>query len=579
MQLIEAFYYALKMEAGDFLKTQKDVDSKLDETTDAMNKQEKEAMKLGVGFMDLAKKTVGLVAAYASWAAIKSATLQAADDTTKLADQARNMYISADELRTWQGAVVSAGGTAEGLNSTLKMLSERTRDPLGALEKVADRFKGLTDRQADQLGKSLGIDQSMVDVLRLGTAGLQDRIRHQMRLGEVTQEQIDIARKYKLVLADTNVVFDDVKRRIMAMVLPAMTQWLEIVQKIVLWVREHSTFVGTFFTVIAAAITGALLPAIIRLGITWARTSMAFLATPLGAFIAILLAVAAAIALIVDDIAAFEAGGKSLIGDIAARWPIVGDIVHNIVDALKMLWEIGRAVFQYLTDLIYAPDEALQNLMKRLSVVFDAMEKRFPALAAVVKVVASNISDFVQGVIDIFSSLFGIVSKVFNFIKDSFVGDALKWAGDKIVDAVASTDIAKEMSKAPEGGRYELPDDKAIASQRKEVATDVAKSKRDQAGAAVQAGAVAQAAATVAAGKSAVVAADKNPVNNQTSNSIVNNQNSRMQTQNKTTNVTTGPITIQTQATDGAAVGAAVGKGLQDQMKQAVNEFDNGVAI
>lgn len=566
MQLIEAFYYALKMEANDFLKTQKDVDKKLDDTTEKMNVQEKEATKLGTSFMDLAKKTAGLVAAYASWTAIKGAALQAADDTNKLADQARSMYLSADELRTWQGAVVSAGGTAEGLNSTLKMLAERTRDPLGALERVADRFKGLTDRQADQLGKSLGIDQSMVDVLRLGTAGLQDRIRAQMRLGEVTKEQLEIARKYKLVLADTNVVFDDVRRRIMALVLPAITEWMQVMQKLVIWVREHGVFVGTFFTVIATAITTALLPALIRLGVAWARTSLAFLATPLGMFIAILLAVAAAIALIVDDIAAFEAGGKSLIGDIAARWPIVGDIVHNIVDALKMLWEIGRAVFQYLKDVIYEPATALDNLHKRLSVVFDAMEKRFPLLATVVKAVSRQISDFVQGVIDIFTGLFDIVAKVFNFIKDSFVGDALKWAGGKIVDTVVNSEIGKEAMAKSDGNRYELPSDEQLAKQRKEVAA-TAKAGSEQA------------ASTIQAGKQAVQQADKNPVNSMTSNSITNSSITNRPTQTKNTNVQTGPITIQTQATDGAAVGAAVGKGLQDQMKQANDEFDNGVAI
>lgn len=603
MQLIEAFYYSLKLEADDLFKKEQEAKSKIDATTEAMEKQDKGAESLGKGFLGLAAKVGTLVAAYASWAAIKGAALQAADDTNALSDQARSMYLSADELRTWQGAVVSAGGTAEGLNATLKTLSERTKDPLGALEKVADRFRGLTDRQADRLGKSLGIDQSMVDVLRLGTAGLQERIKMQMRLGEVTQEQIDIARKYKIVLADTNVVFDDVRRRIMALVLPALIQWMEGLQKIVIWIREHGTFVGTFFGVVAAAITAVLIPAIVRLGLVWARTAVAFLATPLGALLAALVAIAGAIALIVDDIAAFEAGGKSLIGDIAARWPVVGDIVHNIVDALKMLWEVARSVFQYLKDVIYEPDVALANLHKRLGVVFDAMEKRFPALAAVVKVVASNIKDFVTGIIDVFSNLFTIVSKVFNFIKDSFVGDAFKWAGDKISGAIAGTELGKQMSAPSDGKRYSLPSDEEIAAQRKAVAANpaavpplvieapklppgyiAAPHERDDVPPAmppkeqVETTARAAVAATVEAGKNAVVAADRQPTNSMTSNSIINNTSNKP-TQNRTVQVTTGPITIQTQATNGSEVGAAVGKGIQDHIKQANDEFDTGVAI
>ena len=283
--------------------------------------------------------------------------------------------------------------------------------------------------------------------------------------------------------------------------------------------------------------------------------------------IALLMAFAAVIALIVDDIAAFEAGGKSLIGDIAARWPIIGDIVHNIVDALKMLWEIGRAVFQYLKDVIYEPAEALTNLQKRLGVVFDAMEKRFPALAAVVKVVSQNISDFVQGVIDVFTGLFDVVSKVFNFIKDSFVGDALRWAGDKVVDAVVNSDIGKEMSKESDGKRYTLPTDKEIADMRKPgdaVAKGREESERAKAGNAA------------AAGRAQVAAADASPMNQRNSASIANSISKKSTT--KATTVNTGPITVQTQATDGNAVASALGKSLQSELRKANDEFDNGVA-
>lgn len=567
MNVLDTLFYVFKADISDLEKKEKDAEEAVNKTTDALDKQDKQAKSMAENLFELGKKVAGVTAAYLSWAAVKAAAIQAADDTTKIADQARKMYISADELMLWTRAVESAGGSAEGLSGTLAMLSQRTRDPLGALEKVADRFKGLNDRQADNLAKSLGIDQSMVDVLRQGTAGIQAMIEKQKALGEITKEQVEVARNYKRQMQDTNTVLDDVRRRIMVAVLPGMTAWLEVIQKVVMWVRDHGTFVGTFFGVIAAAITAALLPAIARLTMAMGRAAAAFLMTPLGATIALLLAVSAAIALIVDDIAAFEAGGKSLIGDIAARWPIVGDIVHNIVDSLKMLWEIGRAVFQYLKDVIYEPATALDNLQKRLGVVFDAMEKRFPALAAVVKVVSQQIGDFVQGVIDIFTGLFDIVAKVFNFIKDSFVGDALRWAGDKVVDAVVNSDIAKEVSKAPEGQRYSLPTDKEIADMRKPgdaVAKGREESDRARAGNAA------------AAGRAQVSAAEASPMNARNSGSIANSISNKSTT--KTTTVTTGPITVNTQATDGNAVASALGKSLQSELRKANDEFDNGVA-
>lgn len=545
MNLIETFLYVWKSDTKGFVDGQKQVDKGVDDTNKKLSEQDEALKKTGENFLALAGKVAGLVAAFASWQAVKAAAVQASESTNELAKQARGMYISADELRTWQGAVVSAGGTAEGLNSTLQMLSERTRDPLGALERVADRFKGLTDRQADRLGKALGIDQSLVDVLREGTDALQERIERQKKLGEVTQDQIDIANKYKLTLADTNTLHDDVRRRIMTWVLPAMIEWEKTMQNIVMWLRDNSTFVFTFFGTMAGIITARVLPAIIAMGVQWLRTSALFLASPLGIAIAAIVALSAAIALVVDDILAFEEGGKSLIGDIAARWPIVGVIVHDIVDALKMLWEIGRSVFQYLKDVIYEPGKALDNLKARLDAVFGAMSERFPIMGGLVKGFANIIGTFVGGAIDVFKGLFDIVSKVWNLLANSPIGKAVGAVVDKAKSALSSSD--REPATM---ARYALPTGPEIERQR----------------------------AAVAAGKSAVTSAQANPLNSTSSSAITNNAVANNKSSSKTVNMT-GPITIEAKGADAATVQQSVGAGLGNEISKALDNFDDGVAI
>lgn len=545
MNLIETFLYVWTSDTKGFVDGQKKVDKGVDDTNKKLSEQDEALKKTGENFLALAGKVAGLVAAFASWQAVKAAAVQAADDTSALATQARGMYISADELRTWQGAVVSAGGSAEGLNSTIKMLSERTRDPLGALERVADRFKGLTDRQADRLGKALGIDESLVRVLQEGTEALQARIERQKKLGQVTQEQIDIANKYKLTMADTNVIYDDVKRRIMTVVLPAMIEWERMMQNFVMWLRDNSGFVITFFSSIGAIIMARVLPAIIAMGVQWLRTSMMFLASPLGIAIAAVVALSAAIALVVDDIMAFEEGGKSLIGDIAARWPIIGVIVHNIVDALKMLWEIGRAVFQYLKDVIYEPGKALDNLKERLDTVFNAMSERFPVMGGLVKGFANIIGDFIGGAVEVFQNLFDIVSKVWKLLADSPIGKAVGAVVDKAKSALSSGDQDPATM-----ARYALPTGPAIEKQR----------------------------AAVAAGKSAVSSAQANPLNSTTSNAITNTAISSNANSSKTVNLT-GPITIEAKGADAATVQQSVGAGLGNEISKAMDNFDDGVAI
>lgn len=545
MSIIDTFIYVWKTETKEFLDGQKKVDDAVDKTVDKLDDVDEATKKTGENFMKLAGQLAGLAAAFVSWQAVKAAAIQGAEETNKLAVEARSMYLSADELRTWQGAVVSAGGTVEGLNSTLRMLSESTKDPLGALERVADRFKGLTDRQADRLGKALGIDASLVQVLQQGTGALQERIKYQMRLGEVTKEQIDIANKYKLTLADTNVLYDDVRRRLMTMVLPAMIEWEKTMQKIVMWLRDNSTFVFTFFGTVAAVITAKVLPAIIAMGVQWLRTSALFLASPLGIAIAAVVALGAAIALVVDDILAFEEGGKSLIGDIANRWPIIGVIVHNIVDALKMLWEIGRAVFQYLKDIIYEPGKALDNLKARLDAVFGAMEERFPVMAGIVKGFAKVIGDFVGAAVDTFERLFNIVAKLWKLLADSPIGKVVGGAVDAVKNLLGSSDEdPKTMA------RYALPTGPEIEKQR----------------------------AAVAAGKSAVESAQNNPLNSTTSNAITNNAISSQKGGDKTVNMN-GPVTIEAKGADAATVQQSVGAGLGNEISKAMDNMDDGVAI
>lgn len=545
MSIIDTFIYVWQSDTKAFLEGQKKVDDGVDKSVDKFKDMDDATKKTGENFLKLAGQLAGLAAAFMSWQAVKAAAIQGAEDTNKLAAEARSMYLSADELRTWQGAVVSAGGTVEGLNSTLRMLSERTKDPLGALEKVADKFKGLSDRNADKLGKSLGIDASLVQVMQQGTAALQERIRYQMRLGSVTKEQTDIAQKYKLTLADTNVLYDDVRRRMMTMVLPAMIEWEKTMQKVVMWLRDNSTFVFTFFGTVAAVITAKVLPAIVAMGVQWLRTSALFLASPLGIAIAAIVALGAAIALVVDDILAFEEGGKSLIGDIANRWPIIGVIVHNIVDALKMLWEVGRAVFQYLKDVIYEPGKALDNLKARLDAVFSAMEERFPILAGIVKGFAKVIGDFVGAAIDTFERLFNIVAKLWKLLADSPIGKVVGGAVDAVKGLLGSSDEdPKTMA------RYALPTGPEIEQQR----------------------------AAVAAGKSAVTSAQNNPLNSTTSNAITNNAISSSKGGDKTVNLN-GPVTIEAKGADAATVQQSVGAGLGNEISKAMDNMDDGIAI
>ena len=67
---------------------------------------------------------------------------------------------------------------------------------------------------------------------------------------------------------------------------------------------------------------------------------------------------------------------------------------------------------------------------------------------------------------------------------------------------------------------------------------------------------------------------DSNPLNGQTSASIVNSQ----QSSNKVNNVTIGGTTVNTQATDSAGVADAVNDGMNSQVAMAIQQFDDAEA-
>lgn len=80
--------------------------------------------------------------------------------------------------------------------------------------------------------------------------------------------------------------------------------------------------------------------------------------------------------------------------------------------------------------------------------------------------------------------------------------------------------------------------------------------------------------ANIAVGKKALGVADSTPLASQTSNSILASN----ATSNRSTLVQTGPITIETNATNSDEIASSFRESLQTQMRQAINNFDDGVA-
>jgi hypothetical protein len=75
----------------------------------------------------------------------------------------------------------------------------------------------------------------------------------------------------------------------------------------------------------------------------------------------------------------------------------------------------------------------------------------------------------------------------------------------------------------------------------------------------------------VAAGKDSIGAASATPMASSSSSSISNSKSS------KSTSVNVGKVEVKTQATDAAGISKAIGGSMETQMRQAANNFDDGL--
>lgn len=557
--LIEEFLYKFTSDTSGYDAGAKHVEegnkkaSKSMEATDAM------ASKLTGDLKGLAMGLVGAAAALVSFAGIKAMAVAAAEQTDALEQQARALRMSADDLSVWQRANEAAGGSASEMAATFKMLQERTRDPIKALENIADRFKGLTDLQADRLGASLGLDKGTIEMMRQGKEGLTAFIKEQQVLGKVTDEQLAAAKEWKLQNKLNQFLMEDIGRMFMAKLIPGASEWMKTMRSALMWMRDNKEFTLAFFGAIAAIITARLLPALISVGIA---------AAPWILLAAGVAAVGAAIALVVDDMMAFEEGGKSMIGEISKSWPVVGDIVRAIIDVFYILRDVAGAVFGYLRDVIFEPAAALDNLQKRMGAIMAAVEERFPTLAALVKALGGGVAAYFNGVVAALELIVNVATRI---------GAAVRAVMDAIgVKTAVKAVIGEIPGVVGTGGeRYKSPADTRPGSATPQSPADAARAAT--AAGTTMAPSAKQAAETVQAGRAAVANAEASPLASTTSAAISNTVNNKPVT--KTTTVTTGPITVQTQAQDGKEVAAALGKGLAAQTKSAVDEFDNGIAI
>lgn len=393
MGVLEKFLILFESDAKE---TSKDV-KKLDKSLDNTEKSAKGATKASDGatkqFASMGVKALGAVGGIVAISSAISGLITTAgriDDLVKFSD---SIGENVEDVDAWGGAVTRAGGSADAFQGSIKSLNEKMVDAslkgqneitpffnqlgisivdtngkvkstLDLLPELAESFEGMDKKQSLGIGQKLGLDAGTIALLQQGNGEIDKLIERQKKLGLVNEEAGEISAEFNDIMADFKQVGASAAQSLLITFMPAMTWAVDKMIGLSMWFKENKPVLYGFFAGLAAV----AVPALISLAVAgWAAIApLLIAAAPFIAIGAAIAAVGTAIALVVEDIIAFTNGQDSLIGKIAEKWPIVGEIVKFMVADIKAFIGIMKSFAGFLVDLFVAPEKALQSVKDTL---------------------------------------------------------------------------------------------------------------------------------------------------------------------------------------------------------------------
>jgi len=264
-----------------------------------------------------------------------------------------NLGILTDDVSAWSNATALAGGSAEGLQGSMDMLSRaqtelqltgqsslipyfsalglsladasgKARPVTDILLDLSERFSALDRPTANNLGRMMGVDQGTMQLLLSGRKEVELVIKKQKEFAATTKQQGEEAQRLYRQLSELKQGAKAFGQELLSNATPALEKMLEVMRDFGAWVLDNKEFVKTFLTVLAAGLAG-----------------VALAAAPINLVIIAVTGLAGAIALLTQDFATWKRGGETFID--WKKWEPGFLAAANGINWIKGL----------LTDLVY----------------------------------------------------------------------------------------------------------------------------------------------------------------------------------------------------------------------------------
>lgn len=352
-----------------------------------------------------------------------------AERSDELGKQAKQLGINIEMMDAWGQAVIRSGGTAEGFNSSLAGLSanlERiattghsralpffqklginVKDATGhvksafdLLPELAEKIEHLPKNESNSILRFMGLDNGTIRLLQGGKHEIDELLERQKKFGNITKEDAEVAEKFNDEWSDIKQLFRNIVVAGDTEILPFFYELLVGIENFIVFLREHKDLVVGFFVSLAVAV-GVAAEAF---GVFGGIVGIIF--SPITLIIAGVLALSAAIAFLYDDIINFGEGNNSVIGELAKRWPIIGEIFKGLIEIVKAFWlglksgaeEVNGwvntafdTIVKTVTAAVNKMAELFDWLWKKIGWIFEKMEGAPAALSKLLHL--SNTAD------------------------------------------------------------------------------------------------------------------------------------------------------------------------------------------
>lgn len=363
--VVETLEVDVKLNSSDYKKRVDELQDMNNELEDSFVELQKEHEKTSKTLNNLLKG----VGAFMGALAVATGLEKLVNDTARANDELgfleKQLNLSANSIKSWQGAMAAGGGSAEGATNAFKNLTNGINnfvirgdtgllpymnavgvsmvDMQGHARKaddvmldLADSFSKMSTTQAYSIGKDMGFDEGTIGTLIQGRDALKESLAYQNALYKSSEQDIKNSRELQKNRALLNSQWESFKTMLGNQLIPIFNKLAKGLLSFFEFMQRHQDTVKRVFGGLAILLSVSVIPLL-----TKALAPLLAFIKPFSPFIGVVTALAGAFILLYDDYKTWADGGNSLFNWDAFRGYFDGAkiSVDNLKESLKSLWQ------------------------------------------------------------------------------------------------------------------------------------------------------------------------------------------------------------------------------------------------